>query len=259
MDCNALFKWKMCNSDIIFTYIGFFPAWYAHSRHVVVVNETIPPRLRRHAGLSGSEVSAVKSDRCSPRRVVTKFERFIPRCQLLYRHWQLAEQVLEGVTKVCWSEWCIWLVTQRWHKQKHQSHDDLVWLSRVKGYHLRFDPESLLNPVPHTCKICFNRRTADTDSVSISKKNVITTRSGRQVNPPKKLCLWLFMSLLFINSLLFNYLLCAFIIYPFIHPLFISCISAVHVILWYCCIYKCILYYKCVCACACVGVCRSEF
>ena len=143
--------------------------------------------------------------------------------------------------------------------KKHQSHDDLVWLSRVKGYHLRFDPESLLNPVPHTCKICFNRRTADTDSVSISKKNVITTRSGRQVNPPKKLCLWLFMSLLFINSLLFNYLLCAFIIYPFIHPLFISCISAVHVILWYCCIYKCILYYKCVCACACVGVCRSEF
>ena len=39
-------------------------------------------------------------------------------------------------------------------------------------------------------KFVFNRRTADTDSVSISKKkNVITTRSGRQVNPPKKLCL----------------------------------------------------------------------
>ena len=37
-------------------------------------------------------------------------------------------------------------------------------------------------------KFVFNRRTADTDSVSISKiKNVITTRSGRQVNPPKKL------------------------------------------------------------------------
>ena len=74
-------------------------------------------------------------------------------------------------------------------------------------------------------KFVFNRRTADTDSVSISKKNnVITTRSGRQVNPPKKLCLWLFMSLLFINSLLFNYLLFiynAFIIYLFIHSLFI--------------------------------------
>ena len=41
----------------------------------------------------------------------------------------------------------------------------------------------------------FNRRTTDTDSVSISKKkNVITTRSGRQVKPPNKLCLWLFMS-----------------------------------------------------------------
>ena len=39
-------------------------------------------------------------------------------------------------------------------------------------------------------KFVFNRRTADTDSVSISKKkNVITTRSGRQVNTPKKLCL----------------------------------------------------------------------
>ena len=36
-------------------------------------------------------------------------------------------------------------------------------------------------------KFVFNRSTEDTDSVSISKKkNVITTRSGRQVNPPKK-------------------------------------------------------------------------
>ena len=72
-------------------------------------------------------------------------------------------------------------------------------------------------------KFFFNRRTPDTDSVSIPKeKNVITTWSGRQVKPPKKLCLWLFIGLLFINSLLFSCLL--FInniiyhisIYPFI-------------------------------------------